>query len=283
MAFDLGHALEKLTSQHRNVQCLIAFAHSPRLQRVFECHLSIISVPSQPRRTNVLPNADKWKRIITKIVPPNESIGGKWIEKETVSLLRNLGNHPKWDAPIHCECALIEYFGLASKATRSTNPRPRHSMSSATPLGPPYEENRQSEKGEEWKVVGRKEGLAISGKIQDEWKLVSPFSYIGVSKLSCSACQMWIEGYNKKGSPMFFTRGSHGKWYFPWAIPRFEETEPSIYMVNQITSIYYEHCRAKERLRTLSDGSNAAMDNLRTSSKRRTEDLASACLASMKL
>lgn len=80
MAFDLGHSLNKLISQPRHIQCLIAFAHCPRLQTVFECHLSIISVPVPPKGTIVLPNPEKWKTIIQTSVPPNESKSGKCIE-----------------------------------------------------------------------------------------------------------------------------------------------------------------------------------------------------------
>lgn len=284
MMFDLGHALQKLTSQHRNLQCLIAFAHSPRLETVFQCKLSIISVPSQPKRSIVLPQfAADWKAIIETIVPPHKSVGPNWIEKETRSLLKDLGKYLKCDAPVHCECALIEYFSQASRATGSINPPPKCGNLSTASLGHRNEENRQPEKGKECKVVGKKEGSAMSGKISDEWRLVPPFSYVGVSKLSCSACNIWIEGYNKKYGPMFYTRGSHGKWYFPWAIPRFQERELSLSMVKKITSVYYEHCRAKARLRTLSDGSNSAMSYLGTSSKRRTRGLASASLASLKL
>ncbi|RPA92455.1 hypothetical protein L873DRAFT_1794227 [Choiromyces venosus 120613-1] len=53
----------------------------------------------------------------------------------------------------------------------------------------------------------------------DSWDNVPAFSYIGVSKLSCSACRVWIEAFNVLGGPKFYTRGSHGKWYWPWAMP----------------------------------------------------------------
>ena len=284
MMFDLGHALERLTSQHRSLQCLIAFAHSPRLETVLQLQLSIISVPSQPKRPVVLVQlSDHWKAIIQTIVPPEKSIGGKWIQKETTSLIKDLGKHPKWDAPVHCECALIEYYWQSLRSAGSINLHPRRDNLSTAPLGHRYQENKQPEKGKEWKVVGRKEGSTMSAKISHEWKLVPPFSYIGISKLSCSTCQIWIEGYNEKVGPGFYTRGCHGKWYFPWAIPRLQECELGPYMVNQITKIYYEHCGAKRRIRTLSDGSNSGMAYLRTPSKRWTQGVASTFLDSMKL
>ncbi|KAG0126361.1 hypothetical protein HOY82DRAFT_628380, partial [Tuber indicum] len=59
----------------------------------------------------------------------------------------------------------------------------------------------------------------------NEWDNISAFSYIGVSKLRCSACRTWIEAFNKQGGPQFYTRGSHGKWYWPWGLPREESLE----------------------------------------------------------
>ena len=52
------------------------------------------------------------------------------------------------------------------------------------------------------------------------WRDTPPFSYLGVSKLSCNACRIWIKSFNKQGAPSreFYTCGSHGKWYWPWAM-----------------------------------------------------------------
>jgi len=94
--------------------------------------------------------------------------------------------------------------------------------------------------------------------VSDKWKGVPSFSYIGVSKLSCAAWQMWIDGYNSQNGLKFYTKGSHGKWYWPWGLPRLDESRLKAYMVDQISTTYYEHCRAKRRLRMVSDGSTAA-------------------------
>ncbi|RPA89588.1 hypothetical protein L873DRAFT_1822582 [Choiromyces venosus 120613-1] len=58
----------------------------------------------------------------------------------------------------------------------------------------------------------------------DSWDNVPAFIYIGVSKLSCSACRVWIEAFNEVGQLKFYTRGSHGKWYWPWGMPTAEES-----------------------------------------------------------
>ncbi|KAG0632819.1 hypothetical protein HOY80DRAFT_721270 [Tuber brumale] len=58
----------------------------------------------------------------------------------------------------------------------------------------------------------------------DSWDNVPPFSYIGVSKLSCGACRLWLEAFNEVGQRTFYTRGSHGKWYWPWGMPTAEES-----------------------------------------------------------
>jgi len=60
-------------------------------------------------------------------------------------------------------------------------------------------------------------------KHNDSWDDIPVFSYIGVSKLSCSACRIWFESFNEVGQQKFYTRGSHGKWYWPWGMPMAEE------------------------------------------------------------
>ena len=58
----------------------------------------------------------------------------------------------------------------------------------------------------------------------DSWDNVPAFSYIGVSKLSCSACQVWLEAFNEVGPQKFYTGGTHGKWSWPWGMPTAEES-----------------------------------------------------------
>lgn len=48
--------------------------------------------------------------------------------------------------------------------------------------------------------------------------LPRPLSYIGGSKLFCAGCAAVFEAWNE-GQTKRFSRGSHGKWYFPWAVP----------------------------------------------------------------
>lgn len=47
------------------------------------------------------------------------------------------------------------------------------------------------------------------------------YNYIGVSKPSCGACNAWLIAFNNTHSKgrTWYTSGSHGKWYNPWAIP----------------------------------------------------------------
>jgi hypothetical protein len=54
-------------------------------------------------------------------------------------------------------------------------------------------------------------------------KLNNPVQNIGVSKLSCKACSVFLMALNdsaKKGDPRFVTRGCHGKAYFPSGFPK---------------------------------------------------------------
>jgi len=43
--------------------------------------------------------------------------------------------------------------------------------------------------------------------------------YLGVSKRPCNACTSFIAASNTHSDRTFYTRGSHGKWHFPWALP----------------------------------------------------------------
>lgn len=61
-------------------------------------------------------------------------------------------------------------------------------------------------------------------KHNDSWDNVPALSYIGVSKHTCSACHIWVEAFNEVGQCTFYTRGTSGKWYWPWAMPTKEES-----------------------------------------------------------
>lgn len=45
------------------------------------------------------------------------------------------------------------------------------------------------------------------------------FSYIGVSKLSCMPCHLWIKALSARTGRTYYTRGTHGKWYRGWRAP----------------------------------------------------------------
>ncbi|RPA96124.1 hypothetical protein L873DRAFT_1845501 [Choiromyces venosus 120613-1] len=89
------------------------------------------------------------------------------------------------------------------------------------------------------------------------WGDVPPFRYIGVSKLSCSACRTWIEAFNELEGRQFYTRGSHGKWYWPWGMPMVEESLGKI-MVGKISDEYIAHQLELGNLKLSSDSSNAS-------------------------
>ena len=111
-------------------------------------------------------------------------------------------------------------------------------------------------------VMGERPAPIQYQSISEKWKTVPVFSYIGVSKLSCSPCQIWMDCYNDERKVRFYTRGSHGKWYWPWGLPRFDESRLSKCVIDKISHTYYEHCRAKKRTRRASDGSNPARNEV---------------------
>ena len=85
----------------------------------------------------------------------------------------------------------------------------------------------------------------LQTKHGNDWDNVAAFSYIGVSKLSCSSCRIWIEVFNQQNNGLkFYTRGSHGKWYWPWGMPAAcESLEQEIFrkMAEKIIDEYHTY------------------------------------------
>ncbi|ODH53245.1 hypothetical protein GX48_00441 [Paracoccidioides brasiliensis] len=88
--------------------------------------------------------------------------------------------------------------------------------------------------------------------------------YIGVSKLSCLACALFLKSLSRTGH-QFCTKGSHAKVYFPWKYPDIEiagsriseghraEILESFY--ESLSEIYVSRLQAREKLRKLSNSS----------------------------
>ncbi|KAG0632749.1 hypothetical protein HOY80DRAFT_897586, partial [Tuber brumale] len=83
------------------------------------------------------------------------------------------------------------------------------------------------------------------------------FSYIGVSKLSCSACRIWIEAFNELSRRRVYTRGLHGKWYWPWGIPRAEGPLVGV-MARKVLDEYLAYLVSRKLLRSGSESSGAS-------------------------
>ena len=63
------------------------------------------------------------------------------------------------------------------------------------------------------------------------------FGHIGVSKLSCKPCYLWIESLNEtKKDIRYETRGCHNKWYKGWRMPYLDQSN-----MNQIFAANVAH------------------------------------------
>ncbi|RPA93212.1 hypothetical protein L873DRAFT_1793772 [Choiromyces venosus 120613-1] len=93
----------------------------------------------------------------------------------------------------------------------------------------------------------------------NQWDHIPPFSYIGVSKLSCSACRIWIEALNERSGQKFYTRGSHGKWYWPWGIPRAEGPVVGV-MARKVLDECLTYLASGKHQRSGSESSGASSD-----------------------
>ena len=330
----------KLTSPHRHFHTLIAFAHSPRLRLAFQSKISIIAIPTCPPRAFGLPRKmSEWRRIISDIIPTVDvrvqGANVDWRTTEAWNAYNRFGRRQRWSAPIHCECALIQYMTTRSDDAKrarwtrkpskrrftqilsgegtegrkspidfnpvfvqkscihdsdrsatsnnltilsrherrqildidSTKANQEDDTNTTTHANPSRwtrsckanpSKRKSSREHEEKDGTKKKRNWEVMDTESDVWDSVPPFSYIGVSKLSCRACQMWIQCYNAQGGREYYTRGSHGKWYWPWGMPQLKEEALSESMVKMICTAYREHCRALHRLKSLSDGSTAA-------------------------
>ncbi|KAG0138502.1 hypothetical protein HOY82DRAFT_630992 [Tuber indicum] len=89
---------------------------------------------------------------------------------------------------------------------------------------------------------------------------VPPFSYVAVSKLSCSACHIWIEAFNELSGTDFYTRASLGKWLWPWGIPIGEGSlEKKI--AKKVLDKYFAHRVKGKHWRTGSPSSGTTLNN----------------------
>ncbi|CUS15716.1 unnamed protein product [Tuber aestivum] len=110
----------------------------------------------------------------------------------------------------------------------------------------------------------------------ESWDHVPAFTYIGVSKLSCSACSTWLDAFNDMGQRRFHTRGSHRKWYWPWGMPKEEEPLEEVIapecsrevgpdklfrvtLARKISRQYVEHLKEQRVYRSGSDSTTASL------------------------
>jgi hypothetical protein len=91
------------------------------------------------------------------------------------------------------------------------------------------------------------------------------FSYIGMSKLSCKPCHLWLSAYNQHAnSGRYYTKGSHEKWCLGWKTPLLDEKTQAKVDDVLVHMVEEEFCekeeemgKARKRIRS-SDGSNSS-------------------------
>jgi hypothetical protein len=99
---------------------------------------------------------------------------------------------------------------------------------------------------------------------------VPAFSYIGVSKLSCKPCHLWLSAYNRHAnSGHYYTKGSHDKWYLGWKTPLLDEKAQAKVDKVLVAMVEEEFCakevemgKARKRIRSSSDSSNSSEPDL---------------------
>lgn len=101
-----------------------------------------------------------------------------------------------------------------------------------------------------------------------------PFSYIGVSKLSCMPCHLWIKVLSQRTGRSYYTRGAHGKWYRGWRAPNlgpvraaWDAGETDV-LQDMMKEVLRERLREHKGDRSGSDSTDASGDTVYESSEK---------------
>lgn len=74
---------------------------------------------------------------------------------------------------------------------------------------------------------------------------------------------LWIAAFNRRGGRQYFTRGTHGKWYWPWAapVPGLLRDEAAM-VAKAVRAECVRFIKANGHLRAGSDISDASVDKV---------------------
>jgi len=100
---------------------------------------------------------------------------------------------------------------------------------------------------------------SLQTRLGNQWDNVPPFTYIGVSKLSCGACRIWMEAFNERSGRKFYTRGSHGKWDWPWGVPGPGGGVANA-MAQRVLDEYHVYLKNQKLLRSYSESTGASSE-----------------------
>lgn len=72
---------------------------------------------------------------------------------------------------------------------------------------------------------------------------------------------LWITAFNRRGGRQYFTRGTHGKWYWPWTAPPpgLGPDEAGV-MAKAVRAECVRFIKANGHFRSGSDSSDASVD-----------------------
>lgn len=85
-----------------------------------------------------------------------------------------------------------------------------------------------------------------------------PFSYIGVSKLSCMPCDLWLRALAASTGRHYYTRGTHGKWYRGWRTPGPWRGTNTAHLEELMRRVLVERLLVTKGVRSGSDSTDAS-------------------------
>ncbi|KAG0134442.1 hypothetical protein HOY82DRAFT_668468 [Tuber indicum] len=252
--FNLRRTLQKLISQQRRFETLLEFANSPRLHSILLYDLELQVVPATKRISVPIPSSEAlWKNVIHNICCPYLRSGSDWHDQEAAKQGKEIPNKlisEKQQAERN-DLDLSHAVTTCLPTTSNTVDIPGRSYEPLHPLKLKAEEIPTSSH-----VSATGTGI--------QWSKIPTFSYIGVSKLSCGACNAWLRAYNRLGYPQFYTRGSHRKWHWPWGLPELACDLLCREIVEEISRVFIEHHRANKNLLRSSESSQGHAPSVRS-------------------
>ena len=120
--FPLERYLRKLITIHTHIDCLVHYAHSPRLRRHFYNKKFSVETVNQPRAIVIMPKPQDWERVVADVLKLTDLLANHGPGLTRLLQTLRTRNSGTIRAPVHCECALITHYQNRPKSISDVVP-----------------------------------------------------------------------------------------------------------------------------------------------------------------